>query len=254
MQHAILQWYAAMGVDTVVGDSPTGLYHHGAARQKIAAETQAPVTTLATAPPAATPIISSQELAARAQNLDELRDAIGAYDGLAIKNTATQLVFMDGNPASKILLIGEAPGAEEDKTGKPFVGPAGQLLDKMLAAIQLDRQRVCISNIVHWRPPHNRQPTPEEMMQSLPFVQRLIDLIQPQVMVCLGGVALKALFDTKDGIMKLRGSWRDYTTPDGFTVPTLLTYHPAFLLRTPAAKKEAWADLQVLQKYLAERA
>jgi uracil-DNA glycosylase family 4 len=253
--HQILRWHVAMGADAAVGEEPLGLYRQGGKTKSAPAAAQATPTHSAAEPtaiPAPKPRLDGRELAQAAQNLEQWQKAVVAFDGLAIKSTAIQPVFYDGNPQAKVLLIGEAPGAEEDRSGKPFVGPAGQLLDKMLAAIQLDRTQVFISNILHWRPPNNRQPTPEEMALSLPFVHRLIELTQPKIIVCLGGVALKALFNAPEGIMKLRGTWRDLTTPGGFTAPTLLTYHPAFLLRTATAKKDAWADLQALQARLRE--
>lgn len=191
-----------------------------------------------------------ESLAKSANNLDELRAAIEKFDAIAFKNTAAHTVIADGNPKAGIMFIGEAPGAEEDRQGLPFVGQAGQLLDKMLAAIQLDRRNnAYISNILFWRPPGNRTPSPEEMAACMPFVRRHIELINPKILVCLGGTAMKAMFEVKDGIMKMRGSWMDFTpSPNHAPIPTLLTYHPAFLLRTPAYKKDSWADLQDLQK------
>lgn len=235
-----------MGADALVGEMP-GRWLQAANKTNSTTPSPSPPSPVL---PHAPPIGNPRDLARAAQNLDELRAAIAAFDGLSIKKTATQMVFADGNPNARVMFLGEAPGAEEDRNGKPFVGAAGQLLDKMLAAIQLDRSQVFISNILHWRPPNNRPPSADEIALSLPFVLRMVELARPEFLVCLGGIALKALFDTKDGIMKLRGTWRDLILPDGVAIPTLLTYHPAFLLRTPAYKREAWTDLQALRARL----
>jgi uracil-DNA glycosylase len=241
------RWHQVMGADALVGETP-GQWLRPAKNPQANSPISQP--QIQPAPHPEPPIGNPRDLACAVQNLDELRAAIAAFDGLSIKKTATQMVFADGNPKARVMVLGEAPGAEEDRSGQPFVGPAGQLLDKMLAAIQLDRQQVFISNVVHYRPPNNRPPSPDEIVLSLPFVLRMVELVRPEFLVCLGGVALKALFDTKDGIMKLRGTWRDLPLPDGTAIPTLLTYHPAFLLRTPSYKREAWADLQSLRARL----
>ncbi len=153
---------------------------------------------------------SAREQAASAQTLDELRESLAAFDGCALKNSATQLVFADGAPDARVMLIGEGPGADEDRQGKPFVGRAGQLLDKMLAAIGLDRTKVYIANVVPWRPPGNRTPTPQELALCLPFVRRQIELVAPDFLVLLGACAAQTVLDEKEGIMRLRGHWRDY--------------------------------------------
>ena len=184
-------------------------------------------------------------------SLNQLERFIKTSNNCPLKNQALNTVFADGNPSSKIMLIGEAPGAEEDKLGKPFVGAAGQLLNKMLAAINLDRNSVYITNIVPWRPPNNRAPNTEEILQCLPFIQKHIEIIQPSILVLLGGTATKAILATTLGITKLRGKWHEYNSliikeP----IPTMAMYHPAFLLRSPGHKKEAWEDLQKIQKKL----
>ena len=185
------------------------------------------------------------------QTLSELKEFINNSNVCALKNNAIQSVFSDGNPSSKIMFIGEAPGADEDKYGKPFVGRAGKLLDKMIASIGLDRDKIYISNVIPWRPPSNRQPTTEEILQCLPFIQRHIEIINPLIIVLLGGTASKALLTTNEGITKLRGTWHQYNSL-GLSNPILTRaiFHPAFLLRSPQFKKQTWEDLKEIQKKL----
>lgn len=184
-------------------------------------------------------------------NLNDLEKFINNSSNCALKNKATQTVFADGNPGAKIMLIGEAPGAEEDKIGKPFVGLAGKLLDRMLATINLDRTKVYISNVVPWRPPNNREPDNEEILQCMPFIQRHIELIQPSILILLGGTASKAILTTNIGITKLRGKWHNYNSL-GLKKPILTRaiFHPAFLLRSPRHKKETWQDLLEIKKII----
>lgn len=183
--------------------------------------------------------------------LPDLRALMEGFEACALRGTATNLVFADGNPQSRVMLIGEAPGADEDRQGKPFVGASGQLLDRMLATIGLDRSNVYISNIIPWRPPGNRTPTALEVSQCLPFIRRHIELVRPEVIVLLGGVATKALLDNPTGITRLRGQWQAFQAPAlPAPVPVLPTYHPAFLLRAPAQKKFAWRDLLALRSHL----
>jgi uracil-DNA glycosylase len=194
---------------------------------------------------------SAAEAAASAHTLDELREKLLAFEGCGLKSTATLLVFADGNPKADLMIIGEAPGAEEDRIGRPFVGPAGQLLDKMLAAIGLDRSKVYIANVVPWRPPGNRTPTPLETAACLPFLRRQIALADPKILVCLGLPSTQTLLATKEGMMRLRGRWFDYDLRDGSdskTIPVIAMLHPAYLLRQPSHKKFAWADLRALAK------
>ena len=185
------------------------------------------------------------------QSLDDLRRAIENFDGCALKQGAKNTVFSDGNPKAKVMLVGEAPGADEDAQGKPFVGMSGQLLDKMMAAIGLDRTVVYISNIIPWRPPANRPPSTQEIAACLPFIERHIYLKQPKFLLLLGGVATKAILNNNAGIMRLRGHWQEYVpscAPDGFMpIRTLPTFHPAFLLRSPNQKVYAWEDLKTLK-------
>ncbi len=187
---------------------------------------------------------SAQRLAAEARSIDDIRAALEAFEGCPLKATATNLCLFDGNPQAKIMIIGEAPGAQEDRQGKPFVGPAGQLLDRMLAAIGLDRSRVYITNLLYWRPPGNRNPTPGEIAACLPFLERQIEILQPKLLLLVGGMSAKTLLHRSEGILKLRGRWADYHHPRlGHPIPALPTLHPAYLLRQPAQKREAWRDL-----------
>jgi uracil-DNA glycosylase len=195
---------------------------------------------------------SAWESAATAATLEDLRTRLDAFTGCALKNTATQLVFSDGNPEADIMFVGEAPGADEDRIGKPFVGRAGQLLDKMLAAIGLDRSKVYIANVVPWRPPGNRTPTPVETAACLPFTRRQIELVDPKILVCLGAPSAQTLLAIKDGIMRARGKWMSYEVSPGRAIPALAMLHPAYLLRTPAQKKLAWQDLRLIAKELAK--
>ena len=183
---------------------------------------------------------------AAATTLEELKAALEAFDGCGLKHTATNTVFADGVATGGIMLIGEAPGRDEDRVGKPFVGRAGQLLDKMLASIALDRQtNAYITNVINWRPPDNRDPTPEEAAACLPFLRRHIELARPRVMILLGAVAARHVVGVNEGIMKLRGRWLEYRVGDRM-VPLMPTLHPAYLLRQPAHKKLAWRDLQAV--------
>ncbi|SNY92440.1 DNA polymerase [Cohaesibacter sp. ES.047] len=181
-------------------------------------------------------------VAKAAPTLAELRKALASFDGCSLKFSAKSLVFGDGNPDADVMFIGEAPGRDEDLQGVPFVGRAGQLLDKMMAAIGLDRERAYITNILPWRPPGNRKPSLDEQAMLQPFIHRHIELVNPKVLVFLGGTAAQQLLDTKDGIMRLRGRWRSYHAA-GADIPVMATLHPAFLLRTPAQKRAAWQDL-----------
>ncbi len=184
--------------------------------------------------------------AAAARDLGELKAAMEAFDGSSLKHAATTTVFADGTPAGRVMFIGEAPGREEDRIGKPFVGRAGQLLDKMLASIDLDRASNCyITNVINWRPPGNRDPSPEEAAICLPFLRRHIELANPGIIVLLGAVAARHVIGITEGIMKTRGRWLEYRIGQAM-VPVMPTLHPAYLLRQPAHKKLAWRDLQAV--------
>ncbi len=187
---------------------------------------------------------TAMELAAACNTLEELKAALESFEGCTLKRGATNTVFADGTPSHKIMFIGEAPGREEDRMGKPFVGRAGKLLDKMLASIGLDRaSNAYITNVLNWRPPDNRDPSPEEAATCLPFLRRHIELAAPEVIILLGAVAARHVLGKTDGIMRLRGKWLEYHAA-GKMVPVMPTLHPAYLLRQPAHKKLAWRDLQ----------
>jgi DNA polymerase len=194
-------------------------------------------------------VISAREAAKAAKTLEELREALARFDGCALKTTAMNLVFADGNPKSRVMFVGEAPGAEEDREGLPFVGRSGKLLDRMLAAIGLDRTQAYIANIVPWRPPGNRTPTPQESAICLPFIRRQIELANPDFLVCLGKPSMQTLLGIKDGIRSVRGRWYDFDTGTR-TIKALVTFHPAYLLRSPLEKRHSWRDFLALRKRL----
>jgi DNA polymerase len=205
--------------------------------------------------PAAIPdgaqVARARELALEARTLDELREQLAAFDGCNLKFTAKNLVFADGNPEADLMFVGEAPGRDEDIEGLPFVGRSGQLLNRMLAAIGRDRQSAYIANVIPWRPPGNRTPTPIETEICRPFIERQIELVAPKVLVTLGNPSTKTLLNTQTGIMRMRGNWQEHRTPGGGVIPAMPTLHPAYLLRNPVAKKLAWRDFLEIRARLA---
>jgi DNA polymerase len=220
--------------------SPPGM------RTESAAERRAAV-----APPASpeVAVMAAREAARSAKTLDELRSLLADFEGCALRATATQLVFADGTPGSRVMFVGEAPGYEEDISGRPFVGRSGKLLDLMMGAIGLDRTKAYIANVVPWRPPGNRTPTPQETAICLPFIRRQIELANPDILVCLGGPAMQTLLGTKDGITRSRGRWFPFDSGSR-EIRALATFHPAFLLRSPLQKRFAWRDFLALKKAL----
>jgi uracil-DNA glycosylase len=196
-------------------------------------------------------VMAAREAAKDAAGLDELRALLERFEGCTLRGTATQLVFADGNPEARIMFVGEAPGYEEDMTGRPFVGRSGKLLDRMMAAIGLDRTSAYIANVVPWRPPGNRTPTPQETAICVPFIRRQIELADPDVLVCLGQPATQTLLGTKDGITRTRGRWFNYHTGTR-EIRALPTFHPAFLLRSPLQKRFSWRDFLAIKKALAQ--
>jgi DNA polymerase len=196
-------------------------------------------------------VAAAQEAAARASTLDELRAAIVGFDHCPLKRTATNTVFADGNPTAGIMFIGEAPGADEDRIGRPFVGVSGQLLDRMLGFIGLDRTSAYITNVLFWRPPGNRKPTDLEVAMCRPFVDRHIALVAPKLLIMVGGTASGALLSGKEGIMRIRGRWMSLNfqgVPE--PIQAMAMYHPSFLLRSPERKREAWSDLLSIKSKL----
>jgi uracil-DNA glycosylase family 4 len=255
----LLSWYAEMGADAALDETARDRFGETPAEPPPIQLPDAPPTRQHT-PLAAPDVLASatsseqtakaaREVALAANDLEALRDALDAFEGCALRRTATQLVFGDGNPNSRVMLVGEAPGREEDRRGAPFVGRSGQLLDRMLASIGLDRQSVYIANVVPWRPPGNRTPTPQETAACRPFIDRQIELVAPDILVCLGGAAAKELLATSEGILRLRGKWREFATGQ-ISVRALATLHPAYLLRQPAQKRLAWRDLLALKEAL----
>jgi uracil-DNA glycosylase family 4 len=241
---ALLAWYEAMGVDEAIAEAPVDCFAGAAARTSL---TPPRVTPAARHPLAAK---SNGGLPpAQAATLAELQALAGAFEGCALKRTAKSLCFARGRENARLMLIGEAPGRDEDLQGKPFVGRAGQLLDRMLDAIGLNEEHVYITNTVYWRPPGNRTPTPEEVEACAPFLARQIELLSPHVLVLLGGAAAKNILGVVEGIMRLRGKWLNYAS-SGRDIPTLATLHPAFLLRNPEHKRLAWRDLLMVKERL----
>ena len=259
---ALLRWYVEMGADEAIGTEPANRFAPApavaAAIPAAVPRPQAAPVVAAAPPKALTESLaegaqSARRLAASAETVAALAALVATFDGCGLKRTATNTVFADGNPAAPVMIIGEGPGADEDRIGRPFVGRAGQLLDRMLAAIQLDRQSVHITNVVYWRPPGNRTPTTAEIASCLPFALRHIALVHPKILVLAGGTAAGALLPGGQGITRLRGRWFDLEIAGlAEPVPTLPMFHPSFLLRTPERKREAWRDLLALRARLDE--
>ncbi len=245
---ALVKWLKEIGDDVLTASNPSQLIDEPVQTLK-----KKPVVTGAQPAQKDVQVSAVRELVQRAQSLADLRQIMENFDGCDLKKVANKMVFGDGNPESKIMLIGEAPGADEDREGLPFVGVSGKLLDQMLACIGLNRSNYYITNIIPWRPPGNRNPTPEEIAMCMPFVERRIELIQPAVIVMIGGVAAKSLMNVATGITGLRGSWHEYKTPGGTaSVQSFAIYHPSYLLRSPGQKRVAWHDMLVLKQKLVE--
>lgn len=245
---ALLRWYLDAGVDEAVAPAPVN--HFARVEASPPALKQAPPPTIAVIRPGARTADESAALAASAaaacRSFDDLAAAVAAFDACPLKPGARTTVFTDGVPCAPLLVIGEAPGRDEDAAGKPFVGRAGQLLDKMLAAIGRARAKdTLITNVVYWRPPGNRAPTAEEIAICRPFVERLIELTRPKAVMLAGSVPTQALLGLP-GITRARGAWRDIELASGARHAALPVFHPAFLLRQPAQKRLAWSDLQTL--------
>ena len=274
----LLAFYADAGVDEALDDEPVNRFAEppaaairSEAGQAAAVASAAKAATADRAKPARTPqpqpasvparpatvpdeaqATLARDLARQAGTLEALREAMAGFEGCNLKFTAKNLVFSDGNPEAEIMLVGEAPGRDEDLEGLPFVGRSGQLLNRMLGAIGLDRTSVYIANVIPWRPPGNRTPTPHETEICRPFIERQIELVGPKLLVTLGGPSAKTLLNTTEGILRLRGNWRSHTTASGAVIPAMPTLHPAYLLRTPAHKKLAWRDFIEVKMKLRE--
>jgi len=245
-----LRWLSEMGADEIIGENPVN--------RLVAPAPRTAPTTARTAPaPAAAPAAVAPAAASNGQyhSLTEIAQALEGFDACPLKKTATRLCFVDGNPQARVMLVGEAPGRDEDIQGKPFVGRSGQLLDRMLAAVGLSRSAqdresaVFITNTIFWRPPGNRTPTEAETQMCLPFLIRTIELQKPDVIVCLGATPAHRLTGRSDGILKMRGKWVTANV-SGRSIPLLPTLHPAYLLRQPAQKRLAWRDLLSLRQVL----
>jgi len=275
---AILRFYSDGGVDMALSEAPVDRFAQSEAEKTRPpqpkaglAETRAPFAEAEstrpaqpgpTAPPARPPspavsipsegaVMAAREAAASAKTLDELRTILETFEGCNLRNSATSLVFADGNPEGRVMIIGEAPGRDEDIQGVPFVGRSGQLLDRMLAAIGLDRTKVYIANTVPWRPPGNRTPTPQETEICRPFIERQVALADPDILVLTGGAAAKQMLQTTEGILRLRGKWRPFHNGNR-EIRALATLHPAYLLRRPLEKRLAWRDMLALKRALDE--
>ena len=243
----LLEWYLSAGVDVICGDEPfVSVKKPSLPATHESVDTRPAITDLAQMSTVACK--NARELCEKAQSLSELEKAVENFDGCALKLTANKTVFGDGDEHARILFVGEAPGADEDREGKPFVGRSGHLLDKMLAAIGVERSKCYITNILMWRPPGNRTPTGAEVAVCLPFLKKKIELIKPEVIVALGAPAANALTDEENSISKIRGKWLEYAPQPGVSIPLLPTYHPAYLLRNPAMKAKSWFDFLRLAK------
>jgi uracil-DNA glycosylase len=265
---SLLRWYVDQGIDEAIGEDAIDRFAAPAPqptplpvpqRAPAAPTPIRPIPAAATPPRGPVPIESPQlvedarALAQRCNRVEELEAAVRAFEGCALKRTAKNTVFADGVAGSPVMVVGEAPGADEDRLGKPFVGVSGQLMDRMFDAIGMSRERdLYITNILFWRPPGNRTPTLAEQAICMAFTRRHIELARPKVLVLAGGTAAKSVLDTTEGIMRLRGKWTNLRLDDGSAVPTLPTFHPAYLLRTPASKRQSWLDLLSLDKKLRE--
>jgi DNA polymerase len=265
----LLAFYLEAGVDSVVGETPVdwlAAAQLGSATPEAeparpslrpAAEARPVPPPMLAAPAAAAPaspdvaVMAAREAARSAASLDELRAILTTFEGCALRTTAKQLVFADGNPQARVMFVGEAPGREEDLEGLPFVGRSGKLLDLMMAAINLNRTTAYIANIIPWRPPGNRTPTPQESQICLPFTLRQIELANPDILVCLGGPSAQTLLNVKEGIKRTRGKWFTFHTGTR-EIRAIATFHPAYLLRSPIEKRFAWRDFLAVKRALEE--
>lgn len=259
----ILNWYIENGVDEALQEQPVNrLISDQPVKNTHKKNTQLSDNITYSAPNSPSVADSSSKLIPRdkaiefartaaksANTLEALRIVMNQFDGCPLKQTAKNLVFGEGSAGSKIMFVGEAPGAQEDREGLPFVGPAGQLLNRLLAAISFERKDVYITNILPWRPPGNRTPTPTEIISCMPFIERHIELVRPKILILVGGIAAKSLLGSTQGIMRTRGKWLEYQHENlPSSIPARAILHPAYLLRSPAQKRETWIDLLEIKK------
>lgn len=250
---AVLDFYVEAGVDLALDETPHDRFAEDGAKPPLPGKApEAAPSRLAPKAAASPEEVAglAREEARHARSLEELEAILARFDGCALKLSAKNLAFADGNPQGRVMLVGEAPGADEDRIGKPFMGRSGQLLDRMLGAVGLDRSQVYIANIVPWRPPGNRTPTPQEVTICRPFIERQIELAAPDFLIFLGGPAAQTLLNVKDGILRTRGRWFTYKTESGREIRALPTLHPAYLLRQPLQKRLGWRDFQALRRAL----
>lgn len=273
--HAALQWHIDAGCDECVADDPVDRFQVSAMApapspapaQNAPAPSPAPATAPAGSRQPANisrgtkvdprevdnnqQVRTAMDLAAHASSIDDLRDALMGFEGCALKKTATNLVLSDGPADAKLMFVGEAPGADEDRQGVPFVGPSGKLLNAMLESVGLKREDVLISNTVFWRPPGNRTPTTQESAVCHPFIERLVEIVDPEVLVCVGAPAAHTMLGQTQGISRLRGKWFGFqSTRMSHPIDATALFHPAYLLRTPIKKRDAWADMRMIAKKL----
>lgn len=252
---AALAWLAEMGADEIVGNAPVDRFAVTRKPEPVAAKPAAPAVVPTSSPGSGLRLNDGRAELADCLTLADVEALLRGFDACPLKKTATNLCYYDGNPNAHVMLVGEAPGREEDEQGKPFVGRSGQLLDRMLAAIGLSRKAeepgkaVFITNTIFWRPPGNRDPTEAETAMCLPYLRRTMELQQPRLIVCIGKIPSQRLLASTEGILKLRGRWREVDV-GGRKVPLLPTLHPAYLLRQPAQKRLAWRDLLSLRQAL----
>ena len=253
----LLNWYVESGIDETIAETPCCFFEENnkidkinitpVIEKKVVEKPKIIITDSSNLS-----IQNANKLVEEIKTVDELEQAVKKFEGCSLKVTAKNTVFGDGNPDSKILIIGESPGADEDRTGRPFVGKSGILLDKMLKSIGLDRSNVYISNTIYWRPPGNRTPTTSEINICLPFVKKLIEIMSPDIIITLGGSAASTVLNTNETISKLRGRWLEYNINDKNISNVMASFHPSYLLRNPITKKKSWADLLKIKKKIAD--
>lgn len=268
---AALQWHIDAGCDECIEDEPINRFELIDSAPMMAApqQTQAQPAVISSA--AASPgvsrgtkvdprdvdnnqqVRSAMMLAAQAKNIDELRQALDTFEGCILKKTATNLVLSDGPENAKLMLVGEAPGAEEDRQGLPFVGPSGQLMNAILGSVGIAREEVLFSNTVFWRPPGNRTPTTQEAAVCKPFIERLIEIVDPKILICVGAPSAHTLLGQTQGISRLRGKWFSFQTPNlSHPIDAIAIFHPSYLLTTPAKKRDVWNDIRMIKRKLDE--